>query len=87
MNKDLILNNLKLSFLQFRKAPGFSLIHTFGTSVGLIAVIIIYLYIQFEISFDDFHSTPDDIYRINLVVEKDGSPLVKVHGLHQLLVA
>src|SRR5919112_1966790 len=42
----------------------FSLINIFGLAVGLTACFLIFLFVTFETSFDNFHSKADRIYRI-----------------------
>lgn len=42
----------------------FSLINIMGLAVGLAACFLIFLYVGFEISFDNFHTKADRIYRI-----------------------
>jgi len=46
----------------------FSLINIFGLAIGLTSVLIIFLFIKYELSFDKHHTNYDHIYR---VVKKD----------------
>lgn len=57
-------NYLKIAFRNFIKQKGYSFINVFGLAVGLAACILITLYILQELSFDDFHSKSDRIYRV-----------------------
>jgi len=43
---------------------GFSLLNILGLSVGLSACFLIFLYVRFEYSYDDFHSKASRIYRV-----------------------
>jgi putative ABC transport system permease protein len=42
----------------------YSIINILGLSVGMACVILIYLWVQDELSFDRFHTNTEDIYRI-----------------------
>jgi putative ABC transport system permease protein len=42
----------------------FSLINISGLAVGMAACFLIYLYVHFETSYDNFHSKADRIYRV-----------------------
>lgn len=56
---------IKITFRQLSKHKIFSLINLMGLALGMIAFIIIYQYVSFERSFDQFHSKSDQIYRVN----------------------
>src|SRR5437899_1155385 len=42
----------------------YTAVNIIGLSVGIAAVLLIFLVVQFELSFDDFHHKKDRIYRI-----------------------
>ncbi|MFP4024626.1 MAG: FtsX-like permease family protein [Thiohalospira sp.] len=42
----------------------FSIINIFGLAIGLTSVIIIFLFIKYELSFDKHHTNYDQIYRV-----------------------
>jgi predicted permease len=48
----------------FRRNKSYSLINTLGLSVGIAACFLIFLVVQFESSFDDFHPKKNSIYRV-----------------------
>ncbi len=48
-----------------RKNPGYAGVNIFGLTLGISAFLIIFLVIQFELSFDKFHNDSDKIFRIN----------------------
>src|SRR5882672_2975345 len=50
----------------------YSVINIVGLAVGLAAVLLIFLVVQFEYSFDNFHKNKDRIYRLVSVPYKEG---------------
>jgi putative ABC transport system permease protein len=65
------LQNLKISLRLLLKNKFISSINIFGLSIGITCVIIIFLYIQFELSFDQHHSDKDQIFRLTYEIGKD----------------
>jgi putative ABC transport system permease protein len=55
-------NYLKVAFRNLWKNKGFSFINIVGLAVGMASAILILLWMQNEISFDDFHEKKDRIY-------------------------
>lgn len=47
------------------KYKGYSTINLLGLTVGITTCILIYLYIQHELSYDQFHERAERIYRVN----------------------
>ena len=56
--------NFLSSFRHIRRNLSFSVINILGLSIGLTLVIILFLWLQFELSFDKFHVNADRIFRI-----------------------
>ncbi|MEO9966313.1 MAG: ABC transporter permease [Reichenbachiella sp.] len=60
---------LKHYFAQFfrnlKRNRLFSLINILGLSAGICTSLLIYLYVDFQTSFDDFHANGENIYRVN----------------------
>lgn len=60
---------LRYSLLLFvrnlRRQKLFSVINLLGLSAGMISTLLIFLYVQRELSFDQFHEKAPNIYRIN----------------------
>lgn len=52
-----------------------TLLHIVGLAVGTGACLLIFLLVQFELSFDDWHPNKDRIYRLVTVPFRAGSPL------------
>lgn len=54
----------KIAFRNLWRHRIFSLINIMGLAIGMTACILIYLYVNFELSYDSFHRKADRIYRI-----------------------
>lgn len=65
-------NYFLMAFRNLKKHRVYTLVNAFGMAVGLSAVILILLYLQFEISFDRFHESADSIYRVSIRKLKEG---------------
>ena len=62
----------KSSFRVLLRHRSFSLVNTLGLALGISVFIALSLYIQFELSFDDFHANADRIYRIEQLMNAGG---------------
>ena len=60
----MIKNNIKIAFRSLLRHKAFSFINILGLAVGISACFLIYLYVTFETSYDNFHSKADRIYRV-----------------------
>jgi putative ABC transport system permease protein len=60
----MIKNYLKIAFRNLVKNGTFSLINILGLSVGLSACMLIGLYLNYELSYDQFHDKGDRIARV-----------------------
>lgn len=60
----MISNYLKVASRNLMKRKLYSFINAFGLSIGIAFCALIYLYIQDERSFDQFHANKDRIYRM-----------------------
>jgi predicted permease len=58
-------NYLKTALRNFKRNKSFALINVLGLAVGITASLLIFLVIQFESSFDNFHSRKNRIYRVS----------------------
>ena len=56
--------NLKIAWRNLLKDKQFSIINVLGLSVGIAASLLIFLVIQYETSFDNFHRKRKSIYRV-----------------------
>src|SRR6476619_1235870 len=57
-------NYFKTAFRNLLRHKGNSIINIAGLMVGFAAFLLIFLVIQYEESFDDFHANKDNIYRV-----------------------
>jgi ABC-type antimicrobial peptide transport system permease subunit len=57
-------NYLKVAFRNLWKNKGFSFINIAGLAIGMASAILILLWMQNEISYDDFHEKKDRIYEV-----------------------
>lgn len=57
-------NYLKVAFRNLWKNKGFSFINIAGLAIGMASAILILLWMQNEVSYDDFHEKKDRIYEV-----------------------
>jgi putative ABC transport system permease protein len=57
-------NYLKTALRNLFKHKVFSLINIFGLAIGMAACLLILQYVSFELSYDNFHTNADRIYRL-----------------------
>ena len=60
----MLLNYIKIGLRNLSKHLSLSLINLIGLTLGMASVIIIYLFVQNELSYDKFHQDVDNIYRV-----------------------
>src|SRR5450432_116474 len=58
----MIKNFFKIAFRNLWRSKGFSLINMIGLAMGMASAVIILLWIQNEVSYDQFHEKKDRIY-------------------------
>ncbi len=68
----MLRNYLKIVFRNIRKSKGFSFINIFGLSTGIACSILIYLYVHYELSYDNFHKDPGRIFRLGKIFKANG---------------
>lgn len=61
----LFKHNALMTFRRLRKDRLYSILNLLGLSTGIAAFILLFQYIQFENSFDQFHVDSENIYRVN----------------------
>jgi putative ABC transport system permease protein len=57
-------NYFKTAFRNLLRNKGYAVINIVGLAVGIAACLLIFLVIQFETSFDNFHKKKDQTYRL-----------------------
>lgn len=60
-----MFTSFKLFFRSLKRNKLFSSINILGLTVGFFSSILIYLYVQNELNYDDFHEKGDQVYRVN----------------------
>ena len=60
----MIRNIIKISIRYLVKQRGYAFINIFGLAFGLATCILIFLFIQNELSYDRFHTDPENIIRV-----------------------
>jgi len=67
----MIINYLKIAIRNIIRQKIYSFINIFGLAVGMACSILILLWVQEELSYDDFHENGDEIYQAYLKSTKD----------------
>jgi len=62
---------LKTALRNLRKQRFYALLNVLGLALGLACCLMILLYVQDELRYDEFHHQADRIYRVNEIIEDD----------------
>jgi len=65
-------NYLRVSLRNLSKRKFFSALNIGGLAIGMAACLMIFQYVVYEHSFDDFHENRGTLYRLNMTVVQDG---------------
>jgi putative ABC transport system permease protein len=60
----MLKNYLKIAFRNLRRQKGYSFINIAGLTLGLMCCLLIFQFVAFEYSFDDFNEHVSTIYRV-----------------------
>jgi len=84
----MLKNYLKTAWQNLRSHKTYAAINTLGLAVGIAACLLIFLLVQYETSFDNFHKSKERIYRVVAVTQtpagvnySEGSALPVADGL------
>ncbi|HEX3384410.1 MAG TPA: ABC transporter permease [Mucilaginibacter sp.] len=84
----MIKNYFKTAWRSLMRNKNYTAINITGLAIGIAACLLIFLIVQFETSFDRFHSKKDQIYRVLTVFHapdgifpSSGSPIPLSEGL------
>ncbi len=81
----MISNYIRLAFRNLRKRASYSFINIFGLALGVCACLLILNYIDFETSYDSFHTKGKQIFRLTRTFIKNndvGQPnIMTTYGL------
>ena len=83
----MLKNYLKTAIRNLVKQKVVSVINSLGLTIGLGSCILIFLYVQDELSFDHHHKDADRIYRLIDYIASDGSAYAAVPPLWAGMVA
>jgi putative ABC transport system permease protein len=68
-------NYLKITLRNIKRHKAYSLINISGLAIGMALCVLILVYVQDELSYDNFHEKGDRIYRIAELENHDGELL------------
>ncbi len=60
----MLLNNLTVAWRNFIRNKSFSVINILGLSIGITCSLVIFIFIRYELSFDQYHQKADQIYKV-----------------------
>lgn len=72
----MIRNYIKVARRKLIRDKLYSVISVFGLAVGIACCLLIFLYVQDELSFDRFHAKAGNIYRLIRVEQRSGEETV-----------
>jgi putative ABC transport system permease protein len=62
----MLKNQIKYSFRAFRKQKSYVFINVLGLAIGMACTLIILLFVNYELSFDQYNEKKDRLYRVIL---------------------
>ena len=68
----MLKNYIKVAFRNMYRHKGFSFINIAGLAIGMACAMLIFLWVQDELSYDRFHKDVEDIYRVAREVKQPG---------------
>ncbi len=78
-------NYLKIALRNIKRYKGYSFINISGLTIGITCCIFIFLYVQYETSYDSYHKDVDRVYRIIASVNSSSGTSVYAGTAHQLI--
>ena len=72
----MFLKNFKVAFRSLKKSPFYAITNITGLAIGITCCLLILSFVKFELSFDQFHTKKDRIYRVNYDVLMGGSQTI-----------
>lgn len=64
IDNTMLNNNIKIGIRSLLQSRFFTVINVFGLTLGLVSFMLIYAFVTFESSYNDFHPKQDEIYRM-----------------------
>ena len=74
----MVRNYLKIAFRNIAKQKLFSFINILGLSIGMAASLFVVLYIIDELSYDQFHTDIESMYRMDLNGKLSGQEIITI---------
>src|ERR1700749_3038738 len=71
----MIKNYFKIAFRNFKRHKLFTFINIIGLSIGISTALVIFLIVQYDLTFDKFHKDSDRIYRVVTNYTFAGEPI------------
>ena len=68
--------NLLIAFRSLKKDLPYTITNVAGLAIGITCCLLIMSFVKYELSFDQFHTKKDRIYRINYDVLMGGNETV-----------
>lgn len=80
----MLKNYIKIAWRNLVRNRAYSLINTIGLSVGIASCLLIFLFIQDELSYDRFHKRAERIYRVVVSSSLSGTALIPAEAKNKL---
>jgi putative ABC transport system permease protein len=77
-------NQIKIVLRNFKRKPVYSFITFTGFTIGIVASLLIYLWVSYELSYEKFHPDYQRIFRV-LTLSRQGDEIVKSPGCYRPL--
>lgn len=74
----MLKNYLKISLRSIKRNKGHSIINIFGLAVGMASCILVFLWIQDELSYDLFHKKADRLFRVDQIYANPGGEVAYI---------
>lgn len=71
----MLKNYLLITIRAISRRKGFSILNVLGLAIGLSASLLILQYVKDELSYDDFHTNADRIYRVRFDAYRNGQKI------------
>jgi putative ABC transport system permease protein len=76
----MLKNYFKIAFRNLQRSKAYALINILGLALGITCAILIFMLVRYHLSFDNFHSNADRVYRMitefhnETVTQESGAP-------------
>ena len=74
----MLVNYLKSAYRHLKKYRFFTFINITGLAIGLATSVLLFLYIRYELSYDQFHQNHENMYRVISHVKRPGGKSMDV---------